>query len=101
MTLRYGVIALARTTFDMEFAEEMKNKAFAALDAAGIATAGPRTLACDTTQAEAALGRAEVERIASSDHDHTITDSDRELLGGSLTQDALPLGGDSLRTVFQ
>lgn len=55
MTLRYGVIALARTTFDMEFAEEMKNKTFAALDAAGIATVGPRTLACDTEQAEAAL----------------------------------------------
>ena len=55
MTLKYGVIALARTTFDMAFAEEMKNKAFAALDAAGIATVGPRTLACDTQQAEAAL----------------------------------------------
>jgi L-fucose isomerase-like protein len=51
----YGVIALARTTFDMEFAEEMKDRAFAALDAAGIATVGPRTLACDTEQAEAAL----------------------------------------------
>lgn len=55
MTLRYGVIALARTTFDMEFAEEMKTRVFAALDAAGIATVGPRTLACDTKQAEAAL----------------------------------------------
>lgn len=52
MTLRYGVIALARTTFDMEFAEEMKVKAFAALDAAGITTIGPRTLACDSEQAE-------------------------------------------------
>jgi len=55
VTLRYGVIALARTTFDMEFAEETKNKTFAALDAAGIATVGPRALACDTEQAEAAL----------------------------------------------
>ncbi len=55
MTLRYGVIALARTTFDMEFAEEMKNKAFAALDIAGIEAVGPRTLSCDTEQAEAAL----------------------------------------------
>ena len=45
MTLKFGVIALARTTFDMEFAEEMKDQAFAALDAAGIATVGPRTLA--------------------------------------------------------
>ena len=55
MTLKFGVIALARTTFDMEFAEEMKTQVFAALDAAGIATVGPRTLACDTEQAEAAL----------------------------------------------
>ena len=55
MTLKYGVIALARTTFDMTFAEEMKNKVFAALDAAGIATVGPRTLSCDTAQAEDAL----------------------------------------------
>ena len=55
MRLKYGVIALARTTFDMVFAEEMKNKAFAALDAAGIETVGPRTLSCDTEQAETAL----------------------------------------------
>ncbi len=55
MTHKYGVIALARTTFDMEFAEETRNKAFAALDKAGIETVGPRTLACDTEQAEAAL----------------------------------------------
>jgi L-fucose isomerase-like protein len=55
VTLRYGVIALARTTFDMEFAEEMKNKTFAALDNAGIEAVGPRTLSCDTEQAEAAL----------------------------------------------
>ncbi len=55
MTLKFGVIALARTTFDMEFAEETKNKAFAALDAASIATVGPRTLSCDTEQAKTAL----------------------------------------------
>ena len=55
MTQRYGVIALARTTFDMEFAEETKNNAFAALDAAGITTVGPRTLSCDSEQAEKAL----------------------------------------------
>ncbi len=55
MTLKYGVIPLARTTFDMEFAEQMKNRAFAALDAAGIATVGPRQLACDTEAARAAL----------------------------------------------
>ena len=55
MTPKYGVIALARTTFDMEFAEEMKNQAFAALDDAGIVAVGPRVLACDTEQAKAAL----------------------------------------------
>ena len=55
MTLTYGVIPLARTTFDMEFAEQMKDQAFAALDAAGIATVGPRELACDTGAARAAL----------------------------------------------
>jgi len=55
VTQRYGVIALARTTFDMEFAEETKNNAFAALDAAGITTVGPRTLSCDSEQAEKAL----------------------------------------------
>ncbi len=55
MTLTYGVIPLARTTFDMEFAEQMKDRAFAALDAAGIATVGPRRLACDTEAAAAAL----------------------------------------------
>ena len=55
MSQTWGVVALARTTFDMGFAEEMKDKAFAALDAAGIKTVGPRTLACDTAAARAAL----------------------------------------------
>lgn len=61
MTLKFGVIALARTTFDMEFAEETKNKAFAALDAASIATVGPRTLSCDTEQAETALAEIDAQ----------------------------------------
>lgn len=55
MTLKYGVVALARTTFDMAFAEEMKEKAFAALDAAGIATVGPRSLSCDEESVRRAL----------------------------------------------
>ena len=55
MTLKYGVIPLARTTFDMEFAEQMKDQAFAALDAAGISTVGPRELACDADAARIAL----------------------------------------------
>ena len=33
MGLRYGVAALARPTFDVPFAEDMKNRAFAALAA--------------------------------------------------------------------
>ncbi len=57
MSKRYGVIALARTTFDMEFAEEMKNDAFATLDASGIDTVGPRSLACDADAAAQALAQ--------------------------------------------
>ncbi len=55
MTLTYGVIPLARTTFDIPFAEEMMASAFAALEDAGISAVGPRTLACDSEQATAAL----------------------------------------------
>lgn len=62
MSLTYGVVALARPTFDVEFAEQMKDEAFAALDAAGIATAGPRELAFDEAAAERALAE-----IAASD----------------------------------
>jgi L-fucose isomerase-like protein len=51
---RYGVLALARPTFDVPFAEEMAAKAFAALDAAGIATVGPRTLLFDADAARVA-----------------------------------------------
>ncbi len=55
MNPTYGVIALARTTFDMEFAESMKEQAFAALQSAGIGTVGSRALACDGDAAERAL----------------------------------------------
>lgn len=55
MTLTYGVAALARPTFDVPFAEEMKDRAFAALDAAGIRTVGPRALLFDGPATEAAL----------------------------------------------
>lgn len=54
MTLRYGVAALARSTFDVPFAEDMKDRAFAALEAAGIEAVGPRELLFD----HAAAGRA-------------------------------------------
>ena len=53
MTL--GVLALARPTFDVPFAEEVAAQAFAALDAAGIATVGPRSLLFDAMTAKAAL----------------------------------------------
>lgn len=55
MALTYGVAALARPTFDVPFAEEMKQRAFAALDAAGIRTVGPRELLFDRAAAERAL----------------------------------------------
>ncbi len=44
MSPRIGVLALARPTFDVPFAEEVAAKAFAALDAAGVKTVGPRAL---------------------------------------------------------
>ena len=53
--LTYGVVALARPTFDVPFAEDMKNRAFVALEAAGIRTVGPRTLLFDRDAAERAI----------------------------------------------
>ena len=38
MTMRIGVLPLARPTFDVPYAEEMAAKAFATLDSAGIQT---------------------------------------------------------------
>ena len=55
MSLTFGVTALARPTFDVPFAEAMKDRAFAALDAAGIRTVGTRSLLFDRAAAEAAL----------------------------------------------
>jgi L-fucose isomerase-like protein len=55
MSLTYGVAALARPTFDVPFAEEMKDKAFAALAAAGIRTVGSRALLFDRAAAETAI----------------------------------------------
>lgn len=53
--LTFGVAALARPTFDVPFAEEMKNRAFAALEAAGIRCVGPRELLFDRDAAERAV----------------------------------------------
>jgi L-fucose isomerase-like protein len=47
-----GVLALARPTFDVPYAEEMAAKAFATLDAAGLKTIGPRTLLFDADAAK-------------------------------------------------
>ena len=55
MAIVYGVAALARPTFDVPFAEQKMAGAFAALDAAGIKTVGPRELLCDADAATAAL----------------------------------------------
>jgi L-fucose isomerase-like protein len=55
MSLTYGVAALARPTFDVPFAEDMKNRAFAALEAAGIRAVGPRELLFDRAAAERAV----------------------------------------------
>ena len=63
--LTYGVAALARPTFDVPFAEDMKNRAFAALEAAGIRTVGPRTLLFDRDAAERAI--AEINAAGSID----------------------------------
>jgi len=53
---RIGVLALARPTFDVPFAEEIAAKAFAALDRTGHAVVGGRGLLFDAAAAEAALG---------------------------------------------
>ncbi|MGL4635409.1 MAG: L-fucose/L-arabinose isomerase family protein [Beijerinckiaceae bacterium] len=58
-----GVLALARPTFDVPYAEEMAAKAFATLDAAGIATVGPRTLLFDADAARAAAATLQAEKL--------------------------------------
>jgi L-fucose isomerase-like protein len=55
--LTYGVAVLARPTFDVPFAEAMKDQAFAALDQAGIKTVGPRTLLFDAEAAQEAVAQ--------------------------------------------
>lgn len=50
-----GVLALARPTFDVPYAEEMAAKCFAALDATGHEIVGSRALLFDAGAAEAAL----------------------------------------------
>jgi L-fucose isomerase-like protein len=52
---RIGVLALARATFDVPFAEEMAAKAFAALDRTGHTLVGPRALLFDPAAAQSAM----------------------------------------------
>jgi L-fucose isomerase-like protein len=60
---RYGVLALARPTFDVPYAEEMAAKAFKALDKAGVKTVGPRTLLFDAAAARGAAAALKGEKL--------------------------------------
>lgn len=53
--LRVGVLALARSTFDVPFAEQMAAAAFGTLDSTGIQTFGPRDLLFEHATTEAAI----------------------------------------------
>jgi L-fucose isomerase-like protein len=63
MTRRIGVLALARPTFDVPFAEEMAAKAFAALEATGNTLVGPRTLLFDADAARGAVAALKSEKL--------------------------------------
>lgn len=56
MASTWGVVALARPTFDVPFAEAMMERAFAALDRSGIATVGPRRLLFDAAAVQETIG---------------------------------------------
>ncbi len=59
------VLALARATFDVPYAEEMAAKAFATLDAAGIGTVGPRSLLFDADAARSVISSIDSKTISS------------------------------------
>jgi L-fucose isomerase-like protein len=61
--MRLGVLALARPTFDVPYAEEMAAKAFARLDESGVTTFGPRTLLFDADAARQAAATLGSERL--------------------------------------
>ncbi len=63
MSLTYAVAALARPTFDVPYAQEMADSAFAALDAAGITTVGSRSLLFDSDMLEQALADIELSEV--------------------------------------
>ncbi|MEX0344987.1 MAG: L-fucose/L-arabinose isomerase family protein [Rhizobiaceae bacterium] len=51
-----GILALARPTFDVEYAQANFQKMLAALERSGVDTIGPKTLLMDGAQADAAIG---------------------------------------------
>ena len=55
MSLRIGILPLARPTFDVPYAQAMLAAACANLDAAGCVLVGPRALLLDAASAQAAL----------------------------------------------
>jgi L-fucose isomerase-like protein len=63
MTKRIGVLALARPTFDVPFAEEMAAKAFAALEKTGNTLVGPRKLLFDADAARGAVAALKSEKL--------------------------------------
>lgn len=60
---RIGVLALARPTFDVPFAEETARNAFAALDRTGHRLVGSRDLLFDAAAAEAAMAALQQEPL--------------------------------------
>ncbi|MGL5138489.1 MAG: L-fucose/L-arabinose isomerase family protein, partial [Beijerinckiaceae bacterium] len=61
--MRIGVLALARPTFDVPYAEEFAAKAFAGLEAAGHALVGPRELLFDADAARGAVAALKGETL--------------------------------------
>ncbi len=61
--MAYGVLALARPTFDVPYAEEMAAKAFARIDEAGLKTVGPRGLLFDAAAAREAAEALKGQRL--------------------------------------
>jgi L-fucose isomerase-like protein len=61
--MRLGVLALARPTFDVPYAEEMAAKAFARLDESGVSIVGPRALLFDADAARQAASALQAEKL--------------------------------------
>jgi L-fucose isomerase-like protein len=61
--MKIGVLALARPTFDVPYAEEIAAKAFARLDESGVATVGPRNLLFDADAARQAAADLKSQKL--------------------------------------